>query len=77
LLCQGSWANTLKLAGRRPWRFELYYFDFAIGLMAMALICGFTFGNLGFDGFALMDDSVFWYVKSSRERRGRSRDWRG
>lgn len=58
LLCQGSWANTLKLAGRQSWRFELYYFDFAIGLMAMALICGFTFGTMGFDGFSLMDDFV-------------------
>ncbi|HEY2015638.1 MAG TPA: hypothetical protein VGH38_19175, partial [Bryobacteraceae bacterium] len=55
VLCQGSWAHTLKLAGR-SWRFELYYFDFAVGLMAAALVCGFTLGSMGFDGFALMDD---------------------
>jgi len=43
-------------AGR--WRFELFYFDFALGAMAMALVCGLTFGNLGFDGFSLMDDFI-------------------
>jgi glucose uptake protein len=38
------------------WRFELYCFDFAVGAVLAALLIGFTFGNLGWDGFALMDD---------------------
>jgi glucose uptake protein len=53
LFCLGSWANTFKLAG--GWRFELYYFDFAFGLMLFTLILGLTAGNLGYDGFGLQD----------------------
>jgi len=54
IVCWGSWANTLKLA--RKWRFELYYFDFAIGLALAAFIYALTVGNLGFDGFSFLDD---------------------
>src|ERR1051325_3850617 len=54
MLCWGSWANTFKMAGK--WRFELFYFDFAIGVMIGALIYAFTLGSLGFDGFLFMDD---------------------
>ena len=54
LICLGSWASTFKLAGK--WRFELFYFDFAIGLILAAVIYGFTVGNLGFDGFSFLDD---------------------
>ncbi|MGD0498874.1 MAG: hypothetical protein ABSC23_10615 [Bryobacteraceae bacterium] len=53
-LCWGSWANTFKLA--RKWRFELYYFDFAIGFGLCALVCALTWGNLGYDGFKFLDD---------------------
>jgi glucose uptake protein len=54
LLCLGLWANTYKLAGKL--RFEVYCVDFAVGLGLAAVIFAFTFGNLGFDGFSLMDD---------------------
>jgi glucose uptake protein len=54
LLCLGLWANTYKLAGKL--RSEFYSVDFAIGLGLAALIYAFTVGNLGFDGFSLMDD---------------------
>ena len=54
LLCLGSWASFYKFAGN--WRFELFYLDFAVGLMLAAVIYGFTVGNLGFDGFNLIDD---------------------
>jgi glucose uptake protein len=54
MLCWGSWANTYKLAGK--WRFELYYFDYALGLMLAAIIYALTTGNLGYDGFSFMDD---------------------
>ncbi len=44
MLGWGSWANTQKLAGREQWRFELYYWDYALGVMlcaaAFALILG-------------------------------------
>ena len=54
VLFLGLWANGYKLAGKL--RFELFYFDFAIGLGLAAVIYGFTLGNLGYDGFSLMDD---------------------
>jgi glucose uptake protein len=54
LICLGSWANFLKMAGK--WRFELFCYDFALGLMLVAVILAFTAGNLGFDGFNFRDD---------------------
>jgi glucose uptake protein len=54
MLCWGLWANTFKSTGK--WRFELYYFDFAIGVFAAAVIAVLTFGTLGFDGFTFTDD---------------------
>lgn len=55
MLCWGSWANTYKLAGPK-WRFELFYYDFAVGVFIATLIAGFTFGSLGWDGFSFLDD---------------------
>jgi len=49
MLCWGSWANTQKLAGRR-WRFELYYWDYVLGVLLMALIFAFTLGSHGQHG---------------------------
>lgn len=54
MLCLGSWASMFKMAGK--WRFELFYFDFAIGLLVAAAIYAFTVGNLGYDGFNFLDD---------------------
>jgi glucose uptake protein len=54
LVCLGSWASAFKFAGK--WRFELFYFDFAIGLFVASLIYAFTVGNLGYDGFTFLDD---------------------
>ena len=56
LVCLGSWANLYKLAGK--WRYELFYFDFAIGMALASLICAFTIGSLGFDGFSFVDDML-------------------
>ena len=54
MLCWGSWANTFKLTGK--WRFELYYFDYSVGVMLAAGIAALTLGTLGFDGFSFRDD---------------------
>lgn len=56
MLCWGSWPIFHKMAKR--YRFELFYFDFGIGLGLVALLCGFTFGSLGFDGFNFSDDML-------------------
>ena len=45
MICWGSWANTFKLT--KKWRFELFYFDYAFGVLAAALIAAFTFGSMG------------------------------
>ena len=44
MLCWGSWANTQKLAGK--WRFELFYYDYSIGVVICALVAAYTFGEL-------------------------------
>ncbi|MDP9054365.1 MAG: hypothetical protein M3N93_08715 [Acidobacteriota bacterium] len=55
LLCSGLWANTFKSASQK-WRFELFYFDFALGVLIAALVLALTAGSLGFDGFSFLDD---------------------
>src|SRR5258708_4715620 len=54
MLCWGSWANTFKLAGK--WRFELFYFDYSLGVLLAAAIYALTFGDMGTDGFGFLDD---------------------
>lgn len=46
MVCWGSWANTTKLTGPK-WRFELYYYDYALGVLLAALIAAFTLGSFG------------------------------
>ena len=55
MLCWGSWANTQKWA-QRSWRFELFYWDYVIGIVLMSLIFGFTMGSYGELGRSLLDD---------------------
>jgi glucose uptake protein len=47
-LCWGSWANTYK--GTRSYRFELFYWDYAIGIVLTALLLGLTLGSVHSDG---------------------------
>lgn len=44
MFCWGSWGNTQKLAGK-SWRYELFYWDYVIGLLLFALIAGLTAGS--------------------------------
>jgi len=43
MICWGSWANTFKLAGKV--RFELFYWDYAVGVFVMAVILALTLGS--------------------------------
>ena len=43
----GSWANTQKLAGKEKWPFELFYWDYAIGVFLFSLLFAFTLGSFG------------------------------
>jgi glucose uptake protein len=55
MLCWGSWANTQKLASKE-WRFQLYYWDYAIGVLLLSLILAFTMGSLGGGGRGFLAD---------------------
>ncbi|HEX4166570.1 MAG TPA: multidrug DMT transporter permease [Bryobacteraceae bacterium] len=52
----GSWANTQKLAGRTAWPFELYYWDYALGLLLFSLLFMFTAGSLGAHGMPALEN---------------------
>jgi glucose uptake protein len=53
MFCWGSWANTQKLTGK--WRFELYYFDYAFGVLLCAILAAITFGSLNSHELGIMD----------------------
>ena len=55
MLCWGSWANTQKLASA-SWRFELFYWDYVIGIVLFSLISAFTLGSFGEGGRSFLDD---------------------
>lgn len=55
MLCWGSWANTQKLSGK--WRFELFYFDYSIGVLLMAIIAALTVGSMGND--TTIEDNLY------------------
>lgn len=55
MLCWGSWANTQKLAGK-TWRFELFYWDYVVGIVLLALIGGLTLGSTGSIGRGFVTD---------------------
>ena len=46
MFCWGSWGNTQKLAGK-TWRYELFYWDYVVGLLIFALAMGLTLGSCG------------------------------
>lgn len=47
MLCWGSWANTFKLTPK--WRFELFYYDYSLGVLLAAIVAAYTFGSMGND----------------------------
>lgn len=47
-ICWGSWANTFK--GTRNYRFELFYWDYILGVLVTTLIFAFTLGSIHADG---------------------------
>lgn len=55
MLCWGSWANTQKLASK-SWRFELFYWDYVIGILIFSLLSAFTLGSMGDKGRSFLDD---------------------
>jgi glucose uptake protein len=54
MFCWGSWANTVKLCP--GYRFQLFYWDYVIGLILGSLAWGFTAGSLGQTGRSFLAD---------------------
>src|SRR5580704_17877127 len=43
MLCWGSWANSQNIDA--AWRFELFYLDYTLGLLAASVLFGLTLGR--------------------------------
>ncbi|MBR5905836.1 MAG: multidrug DMT transporter permease [Bacteroidales bacterium] len=68
MLCWGSWGNTQKLASKN-WRYELFYWDYVIGMVLFALLLAFTLGSTGSEGRPFLEDlkqasteSILWIL---------------
>ena len=55
MVCWGSWANTQKLTAK-SWRFELFYWDYVIGILLFSVILGLTLGSAGTAGRSFIAD---------------------
>ncbi len=55
MLCWGSWANTQKLSSQK-WPFQLFYWDYTLGIMFVTLILAFTMGSTGEAGRGFLVD---------------------
>jgi glucose uptake protein len=55
MLCWGSWANTQKLSAS-TWRFELFYWDYVIGIVLFSLLLAVTIGSMGSQGRSFTPD---------------------
>jgi glucose uptake protein len=53
-VCWGSWANTFK--GVKNYRFELFYWDYAIGIFLISLILALTMGSTGNDANSFLNN---------------------
>jgi glucose uptake protein len=55
MICWGSWANTMKLTGK-SWFFQLYYWDYSIGVLLFSLVLALTMGSHGQGGRPFLAD---------------------
>jgi glucose uptake protein len=53
-ICWGSWANTYK--GVKNYRFELFYWDYAVGIFLVSLILALTMGSTGNDASSFLNN---------------------
>jgi glucose uptake protein len=54
MLCWGSWANAVKLCP--GYRFQLFYWDYVVGLVVGTALWGLTLGSLGGAGKPFLAD---------------------
>src|ERR1700756_4769284 len=53
-VCWGSWANTYK--GVKNYRFELFYWDYAVGIFLVSLFLAFTMGSTANDSSSFLNN---------------------
>ena len=53
-VCWGSWANTYK--GVKNYRFELFYWDYAVGIFLISLVLALTMGSSGHDASSFLNN---------------------
>src|SRR6202795_4927543 len=53
-VCWGSWANTYK--GVKGYRFELFYWDYAVGIFLVSLVLALTMGSTGNDASSFLNN---------------------
>ena len=63
MFCWGSWANTQKLASKK-WAFQLFYWDYSLGVLILSLLLAFTMGSTGEEGRSFIPDLVQAYGKA-------------
>lgn len=56
----GSWANTQKLAGRVKWPFELFYWDYSIGVALTGLVAALALGGGAFSNLGSASSRAVW-----------------
>lgn len=68
MLCWGSWGNTQKAAAK-SWRYELFYWDYVIGMVIFSLLLALTLGTFGPEGRTFFKDiaqasgaSIGWLI---------------
>lgn len=68
MICWGSWGNTQKLVSKN-WRYELFYWDYVIGMVLFTILLGFTMGSHGDTGRSFLEDlgqasgdSIGWLI---------------
>lgn len=49
VFCWGYWANTQKTSGS-SWRFELFHWDYVIGIVILSLVSGYVLESIGDSG---------------------------
>ncbi len=54
MICWGSWPNLQKLVPR--YRFEMFYLDYALGILMFSVFMAFTFGSYGDSGRGFIAD---------------------
>jgi glucose uptake protein len=54
MLCWGSWANAMKLCP--GYRFQLFYWDYLVGLLAGVILLGVSLGSIGSVGTPFLAD---------------------